>query len=161
MIRRIVELAISGRNRIAACAVWRISCEGWLKVEILHSLAEIIERPDDIGPEEENVDLTVRRESEKVLIELKTFPTNYGRAGKPITNFIDSVIDDLRKLSAKRLPGQTGLAVWMAYPIPQDTPSQWTSHVARIEAHAKRTKQVVRIPLWGEQCANLYVMEGK
>jgi hypothetical protein len=52
---------------------------------------------------------------EGVLIELKTFPANYGAPGKPITNFVDGVIEDLHKLTGGCDELTVGIAVWIAY----------------------------------------------
>ena len=107
------------------------------------------------------VDLAIQSRGETVLLELKTFPTNYGAGGKPITNFIDSVIADLEKLSEER-GGGTGLAAWLAYPIPEPPPSQWSDHLARVEAHARATLRSERISLFGSnEFAHLTVMESK
>jgi hypothetical protein len=160
---RVVEVVLSGRSRVIVCAAHRISCEGWLKVESLRSLVEGFSTATgtDVRPERANVDLTVQSPSERVLIELKTFPTNYGRGGKPITNFVDGIIDDLTKLSRKRGEG-IGLSVWMAYVIPDPTPPSWSSHLGKIQAVAARTRRVERIPLWDEKSlAHLYVMESR
>ena len=67
--------------------------------------AKVATQPARIMPEfgsRRKVDLAIQSRGETVLLELKTFPTNYGAGGKPITNFIDSVIADLEKLSEER-----------------------------------------------------------
>ena len=162
ILDKIVEVASSGRSRIAVCDLYGVSCEGWLKVELLRAFTATLLSSDnaEILPEHQNVDLTIRTASEEVLLELKTFPTNYGRPGKPITNFIGSVVSDLKKLSIRRTSSTIGLAVWMAYPVPDPLPATWPNHVAKVEAAAARTRRGVRIPLLSEkQFANLYIME--
>ncbi len=161
IIDKVVEAAISGRSRIAACAAHGSSCEGWLKVEILHRLVGLLSEISEmeILVEAQNIDLTVRTPSEQVLLELKTFPTNYGRGGgKPITNSINGVVNDLVKLSSKRAGG-TGLAVWLAYVVPEPVPPTWPAHVKKVQAAASRTRRTERIPLWENAFANLYVVE--
>jgi hypothetical protein len=37
LFKNIIE---KNREKIATCALTRISCEGWLKVELLHSLSK-------------------------------------------------------------------------------------------------------------------------
>lgn len=162
VIDKVVEVAVTGRSRIVVCAAYGISCEGWLKVEIVRALssAVAVDRTE-ILPEWQNIDLTIRSVSEKVLLQLKTFPTNYGRSGKPITNFIDGVAKDLAKLSEKRNSVAVGLAVWMAYPIPEPTPHTWPAHLAKVEAAAASIRRAERIPLWENTFARLYVMESK
>jgi len=163
IIDKTVEIALSGRSRIATCAAYGVSCEWWLKTELLHALDEALTTSSEVEvlPEAKNIDLTVRTRTEQVLLELKTFPTNYGRSGKPITNFIDGVLGDLRKLA--RLRGSTGigLAIWMAYVIPDPVPTPWAGHVAKIQAVAAGTRRDERIPLWENAFANLYIMNSR
>jgi len=80
IIETVVKVVLSGRSRITVCAANGVSCEGWLKVELLRGLVDALGSTDatEILPEAQNVDLTVRRASDQVLLELKTFPTNYG-----------------------------------------------------------------------------------
>lgn len=153
----VIEVATSGKAKVSVCAALGVSCEGWLKVELLKALFDLSDI--EILVEVDNVDLTIQSASEKVLIELKTFPTNYQRGGgKPITNFIAGVVGDLNKLSEKR-GNSTGLVVWMAYIIPEPIPPTWPNHLAKIEAAAKQMIREERIPLWDHAFANLYIME--
>ena len=46
----------------------------------------------------------VKTDAQTVRIDLKTFPTNYGLSGKPITNFIAGVILDLSERGAQNRP---------------------------------------------------------
>lgn len=163
IIREVLLVASSGRRQISVCASHGVSCEGWLKTELLCRFEESLALSDgvEIFPEAQNVDLTIRSTSEEVLLELKTFPTNFGRSGKPITNFVDGVVKDLVKLSQKRASAGVGLAIWMAYVIPEQVPSTWPRHLARIEVAAARIRLAERIPLWDRAFANLYIMESK
>lgn len=160
----IIDVCLSGRSCISTCSSFGISCEGWLKVELLNRFILLTDQWNltDILPEYQNIDLVLRTHSEEVLIELKTFPTNYRRGGgKPITNFIDSVISDLNKLSTRSSGNTniTGIAVWMAYLIPEPTPSEWHDHLNRIEEAVGSTLRAERIPLWESNYANLYIMK--
>ncbi len=94
IIDRVVEVILSGRSRIVVCAHYGVSCEGWLKVELLTGLTPLLAHWPDmtIVPEANQVDLTIQTKTDQVLLELKTFPTNYGRGGKPITNFVQDVV---------------------------------------------------------------------
>lgn len=126
VIDAIVDTAVAGRSRIVACAIKGVSCEGWPKVELLWRLLGIFDADmTEITPELNGVDLVIRGQSEEMLIELKTFPTNYGRTGKPITNFIGGVVDDLAKLARKRTGSAIGLAAWIAYAVPEPIPPTW------------------------------------
>lgn len=97
----IVNIASLGHSKVAGCADYGVSCEGWLKVELLHDLHELYAASNyiEIAPEKQNIDLT---KSRHLLLELKTFPTNYGRTGEPIANVIDGVLGELRKLAEGR-----------------------------------------------------------
>jgi hypothetical protein len=164
---QVVEAVRSGRKQIGSCAIYQISCEGWLKVEILIRLFSTFLQRDagvEIIPEygKRRIDLAVLSPEEQILLELKTFPTNYGQGGKPITNFVNGVIDDLKKVSEEKEQGSTGLAAWLAYPIPNPTPETWPNHLAKIEAHANRTLRTEQLDIFTpNEYANLYVMESK
>jgi len=140
---RIISLVSSPETaaRLTVASALRVSCEGWLKLELLQDLTMFFLSADDIQIRPESVlgtcesspnraaaDIAVRRGSQEVLIELKTFPTNYGGIGKPITNFIASVVRDLEKLCARR-GSATGLVAWLAYPIPAPIPPSWSQHL--------------------------------
>ena len=157
---RIVEVTLGGRSQIMTCAAYGISCEGWLKVELVRGFSQPHKLGDgiEILPERQNTDLVIRSPSEEVLLEIKTFPTNYGRwGGKPITNSINGVVEDLCKLSRKR-GSRIGLSAWMAYVIPDPIPTSWPRHLANVEAAAATTLRAERLPLWDNAFANLYIM---
>jgi len=164
---QIVETAKLGQGNISICAHYRISCEGWLKVELLTRLTALFlgKRIDaevfpEYGIKRKKIDLAIQSPDELILLELKTFPTNYGKAGKPITNFIDGVKGDLEKLSEVREEA-TGLVAWLAYPIP-DPPKTWPVHLAKIQAKAYRTLRVEQVDLFTpNEHAHLYVMESR
>lgn len=151
---------VTGVERIANASRLRISCEGWLKLELLTALSirEAGNPPLDVRAELDNVDITVSRGPERCLVELKTFPTNYGGTGKPITNFIASVVADLEKLTVKAKPGNLGVVVWIAYPVPEPEPVQWPGHVKRVEAAAARTLLRDRVGFQDGTSASVYVM---
>ena len=161
----ILKTISNGLSRIEFCALHRVSCEGWLKVELLQSLSLAIavsnNEDANVRSELDNVDLTIWTPSQRVLLELKTFPTNYGRGGKPITDFIGKVVKDLEKLSTKRGEA-TGLATWLAYPIPRPEPHYWSGHLRKVEKAASEISRSERLdlPIVGDQ-AYLYIMKSK
>ena len=143
------------------------------KLELLHDLTMFFLSADDIQIRPESVlgtcesspnraaaDIAVRRGSQEVLIELKTFPTNYGGVGKPITNFIASVVRDLEKLCARR-GSATGLVAWLAYPIPAPIPPSWSQHLGKIEDAAAITRRSHRVEVLHNKFVHLYVMDCK
>jgi len=99
-----------------------------------------------------------RRNDELVLCELKTLPANYGRAGKPITNFIAGVVADLEKLASRTDERTRGLAIWMAYYISEPVPPQWPEHLVKVRRAAAEQLHVEKIRLDGPRFAHLYVM---
>ena len=160
VVDRITEVVNEGRMRIAECAASGVSCEGWLKIELLKSLSESLSETgaNEIITEADHFDLVVTTDSQTIRIELKTFPTNYGRSGKPITKSIEGVIRDLSKLSAKSGPTSVGLVVWLAYPIPEPLPRQWPGHLLKVQVQSGGTLRSDKIALWGNNFAHLYVM---
>ena len=163
IIAKAIEIATLGRSQIGICAAYGVSCEGWLKVELLRGLALKFQSSEnvEIAPEAANIDLIVRAGAQQVLLELKTFPTNSGRGGKPITNFIQGVVDDLHKLARVRAEADIGLAICLAYIIPDPIPASWPNHIGKIQAAAANTRAEERIPLWEGAFAHLYVMQSK
>ena len=158
----IVQVFQASQQRIALCGAYRISCEGWLKIELLLRLDEVFSSDTpSVACEANRVDLSVSSHGETVLIELKTFPTNYGASGKPITNFIDGVIEDLQKLAGRCSEHTVGIAVWLAYPVPASEPSAWAAHVQRVNAQAAGVLRSEQIPLWENKTAHLYITQCK
>jgi hypothetical protein len=155
--------------RMGVASQFRVSCEGWLKLELLRDFALCFLNDDDtdVRPERDLpldptgrrrvADLALRRGSEEVFVQLKTFPTNYGAAGKPITNFIDSVVTDLELLCARR-GNAVGLVLWLAYPIPDPMPVAWPTHLAKVEIVASATRRAERFELHNG-FAHFYAME--
>jgi len=160
---RVAEVVKEGRSRIVVSSAFRVSCEGWLKIELLKSLWESFgdSETNEILPESDHFDLVVKADGQTVRIELKTFPTNYGQSGKPITNFIDGVVRDLSKLCALSSPTSIGLAVWLAYPIPEPLPRYWPEHLLKVQAMSASTLRSAKIPLWENNFAHLYIMRCK
>lgn len=140
---------------IRTCSRKRVSCEGWLKAELLTRLDR--QANCQVSPELDYVDLTVQLGAVTYLLELKTFPTNYGGAGKPITNFIGSVVGDLAKLRARSAPAQHGYALWMAYPIPDRRLSVWDTHLGRIVAASTSTVLIHSLELEAGASAHFYL----
>lgn len=161
IVETIRATARGSTSRIGVCAAAGVSCEGWLKVELLHAFT--LKFGDEAGveivPEQQHVDLVVSHPRGKLLLELKTFPCNYGRSGKPITNFIGGVVRDLEKLSRLRSAKTRCLAVWIAYAVPDKVPATWSQHLGRVQRAASLTHCIEVIPLWPGQCAHLHIME--
>src|SRR3954469_18420086 len=71
--------------RLAVVSAHRVSCEGWLKVELLHDFRvsfplesvtihpEYVLATSESAPTRSAADLVVRSDAEEVIVELKTF----------------------------------------------------------------------------------------
>ncbi|MFN8634268.1 MAG: hypothetical protein U0893_10470 [Chloroflexota bacterium] len=77
------------------------SCEkDWLVRKLSDALGRVAgltvspEVPIVAGGRTKLVDLVLSRADVRLLLEVKSFPTNYGLGGKPITQFRNSVIRD-------------------------------------------------------------------
>ncbi len=163
ILEEITKVINTGASRVLVCALYRVSCEGWLKVELLKALTGTFVGKSDVEllPEIDDIDLTVKAAEQQVYIELKTFPTNYGGGGKPITNFIDGVIHDLSKLELRSGANSVGLVVWLAYPIPEPPPPPWLKHLERVEAASAGTLRIERLLLYENKFAHMYIMRSK
>lgn len=153
----LIKVVTAGQSRIMTSAVHGIASEGWLKLELINAIPGL---DVTISPELNHVDIVLDAQGQRVYLELKAFPTNYKRGGgpKPITDYIDSICEDLDSLSRNRKQDEIGVAIWMAYIIPSPEPYQWPGHVAKVEAHAAETVLVERIPLWQDDFfAHLYI----
>lgn len=153
--------AEQNRAKITACAAYGARCERWFQVELFCAFVTHFQsrKSTEVALERETIDLVVSDRKQRYLIELKTVPCNYGLSGKNITQSIASIRDDLHKLQTLCTPNVTGLAAWLAYPVPEQTPTSWPMHLSRVEQVASRTLLSVRIPLWAEYTAHLYIME--
>jgi hypothetical protein len=152
----ILAVITHGAHILQSSARWRNSCEGWLKAELL---AHFNDLPGTTArPEQGNIDLTIVFPTQTVLLELKTFPTNYGGTGKPITNFIQGVVTDLQKLRRKVAPSEAGYVLWLAYPIPDPVPLQWLDkHHPRVIAASASTTLLTTVALERNLTVHVYL----
>ena len=105
----------------------RAKFEGWLKVE----LCDILSYHYSIVPEQDTVDIVV---DDKFALELKTVNTNYTYKGienktKPITDNINSVIGDIKKLQLKEYPNKA--VVFVVFPLSLPN-KNWNKQVNKI-----------------------------
>lgn len=123
----IVHIAMKQRSRF----------EGWLKLELAHSLSEYFG----------DVEIECSRENSLVdiyaggsLVELKTPNTNYrvdnvGTKTRPITNNIDSIIKDINKLQGLSNQSEPHYIAFVMFPI--DSDGAYKVHVNRIKSQCK------------------------
>ena len=113
----------------------RSKFEGWLKLELAHSLSEYFG----------DVEIECSRENSLVdiyaggsLVELKTPNTNY-RADhvdtktRPITNNIDSIIKDIQKLKGLSDQSEPHYIAFVLFPIDED--GAYKMHIQKIMCH--------------------------
>lgn len=131
--RKMLLLANKGRNKF----------EGWFKFELTKKLLareginEVsVERKYITNVDGENDEKTVYSDlaftdgRNQYLVELKTANTSYALDGcnastRPITDNINSIINDIKKLYNARIEGNEdvtplGLSVFICFPLPKD-----------------------------------------
>lgn len=124
----------------------RSKFEGWLKVELVGALAA---RGYDAVPEKDTIDIVCG----DAAIELKTINTSYVYEGvaykqKPITDNVQSVIEDIEKL--EKTAYALKAVVFAAFPL-QHGHEEWQNiHLPKI---ANRLSQMRSIRVeFGRQC---------
>ena len=125
------KTARDGRSIIQLCTRYRVSCEGWWKLVLMHELER------NLGivaiPEKGHIDLTIQTsEGAEAYLELKTSPTNYGQSGRPITQFVTNVKKDISQLREKHPHHDHFYVACLVYPIPYPAPPQWVGHLNKI-----------------------------
>jgi len=142
----LVAKRIDSETGLAHFVRSRLQFEGWLKVVLVTEISKIvddvemhIEYPLDSG---ERIDIVIS----KVLgIELKIIATNFRDScvcskNKNITNQVDSLIGDLRKLAQLRtmFDGMQVASFGLAFPVRQDNLMGWNVHVNRVLEMGRR-----------------------
>ncbi len=139
----------------------RMSCEPWLHVEFGYVLRQMIDRGKITSMELEKpyprprgarCDIWFSGDDTEAWIEMKSVVTNYGGAGKPITNQVDSVIGDMQKLANAPADAER-LVLFVVYPLASSgtDESSWSHHMNKLE-------ETLRI---GVEPANLEVTPNK
>jgi len=117
---------------LAVCAKHRSKFEAWLKVELCGILAEHNENL--VIPEKNFIDITF----ENWKIELKTINTNYRfenviNKTRPVTNNVNGLISDIKKLKKKTKPSKARKAVvFIVFPVKHETPNWQKIHLPKI-----------------------------
>lgn len=109
--------------------------EGWLKLEIANHLekigAENVEVESIATYRRDRYDISFFYSNEPYRIELKTPNTNWeingiNSSSRPITQNIQSIIDDAEKLNSK-----SGIVAFVLFPIPEND-DRWVKYLNRI-----------------------------
>ena len=122
-----LKTSIEGNDGLSIFACERAKFEGWLKVELCNILSR---HSDQITPEKSLVDVTF----DDWLIELKTINTNYRysnvvRKTKPITNNVEGVVKDIKKLRKRKYKNKAVLFV--VFPVIHYH-KDWQKHLSKI-----------------------------
>lgn len=151
----IPKVLLEGQVALKDASVRRNSCERWLHTALYDTLR--LYPALSVATQEGKFDLTIFSDDQPdVLVELRTFPTNYGRPGKPITEHLGGVIRELEILRRTRPGGGVPLVLWVAYPVPVDE-LNWNDHVAKVEKASIRTDEVARVAVGKDQHAIAYL----
>ncbi len=133
-----IENIITSHTRVLAVALRKRSkFEGWLKVELADQALEFgasqIEFEVPLPENNGQADLSFTYNNVKYYVELKTPNTNWRLPGvlnlhRPITNNIDSIISDGRKLKSSNVHG---IVAFVMFPIPVGD-NRWLDYYKKI-----------------------------
>lgn len=143
----LVNILTSRHDLVFIAIKQRAKFEGWLKFELANELIKLysdtcVEKCMPYKGSEKLVDIF----SNNSCIELKTPNTSYRHDGcenrtRPITNNIDSIINDINAL--KEI-GVNGYIAFVMFPI--DNNGKYQSHIDKIDANVKNSvKTVIKI----------------
>ena len=139
----LVNILKSRQDLVFIAIKQRAKFEGWLKFELAN---ELIKLYSDTCVEKCMSGKLVDVFSKDSCIELKTPNTSYRHDGcenrtRPITNNIDSIINDINAL--KKI-GVDGYIAFVMFPI--DNNGKYQSHIDKIDANVKNSvKTVIKI----------------
>ncbi len=151
----IPKVLLEGQEALKDASVRRNSCERWLHNALKENLRQYPAL--SVATQEGKFDLTIFSDDQPdVLVELRTFPTNYGRPGKPITEHLGGVIRELEILRRTKPGGGVPLVLWVAYPVPVGE-LNWNEHVAKVVKASNKTIEVARVGVGKEQQAIAYL----
>lgn len=139
----------------------------WLQSDLAKELSRrpgielTVETPVAAHGRVKRVDLVVSTGSIRRLVELKAMPTNYGLAGKNITQSRDALRSDLRALGERLNEHTDACLVWLAYPIPSERDGDWqANHLRHVNRDAESTRRIARINV-GQADVHAYISEAR
>ncbi|HKW52209.1 MAG TPA: hypothetical protein VJO12_00845 [Stellaceae bacterium] len=151
----LLEAEVNLMSRLAAS---RKRCEGWLQVELYKRLlteCEVeLERPylDGTG----RCDFWCREQDDRQSwVELKVCATNYAQyytsrsSPRPITQQIDEVVTDAKKLQTIPAAESNRHVFLLAYPMPSehDKHADWSRHLDKLALSFREVARSFVIPL--------------
>lgn len=148
------------------------SCEKWIQGEFIHYLNRSIQAGTVIdadleknyGPRAGLCDIWFRTKDKEFWCELEVIVTNYRKPGKPITNQVDHVIDDIQKLEKCPAYGAEKFVVFLVYPLSWDGSNEdiWSNrHMVRIGQVAQLLMAPHVIALDSQYEARIYIAAPK
>ncbi len=148
------------------------SCEKWLQGEFIWYLNECKEIGTVVDADLERIyapkagfcDIWFKTNEKEIWCELEVIVTNYNLPGKPITNQVQHVIDDVKKL--KKCPNQDceQLVMFIVYPMPVDKTKDdlWNSiHMNRIVNVAEVIAEPYAVRFNSKSEARIYLARPK
>ncbi|HID20431.1 MAG TPA: hypothetical protein EYP28_05805 [Methanophagales archaeon] len=119
------------------------SCEKWIQGEFIHWLYKLrnsgqiqeARLEQNYGPRAGLCDIGFTVNKKEYWCELQVIVTNYGMAGKPITNQVKHVMEDANKLK-KNIQLDSSLIIFFAYPFSSSgrNDQQWAStHLLKLK----------------------------
>jgi hypothetical protein len=158
LARRLTELR--------AAAETYISVEDrWLHRDLLEELRQrpgikVTSKVPIAGNSTKYVDVVITDGEVRLLVELKVFVTNYGHAGRPVTNQRNAIRLDLLALGERMDQHTDGCVLWLAYPIPSDREGDWRVNHLRLIERASKATVLVGAPInVGQGYVRVYLIE--
>lgn len=149
----------------------RMSCEKWLQGEFIYILYQMRKDnivsefvPEKLYPEPRSgrCDLWFRFQNTEIWLELETIVTNYGSPGKPITNQIAHVIQDVERLKTKPKSGIHHV-MFFVYPLAIDGSNdlRWAKHMERMTEYIEIPREPIQIPIDIHDAFRIYLSRPK
>lgn len=130
----------------------RMSCEKWLHIEAFHVLESLSDSSmiDSYIPEREyptkqgRCDLYIKTKGTDAWIEFEVVVTNYGAPGKPITQQVQHVVEDARRLRDFIGCEKSWICCWV-YPLASDgsNDEDWKAHLDKMKSKGGLTESMV------------------
>jgi hypothetical protein len=152
LLRQAIRAALdTAAVAVRGCAEARSSCQAPFADAVR---SHVVRHPHVIIRDEGDPSrFTFSFDGQPVSLFVRAFPTNYGRAGTPITQHIQGVLDALR------VPGgePARFVAWLAYPIPDPVPDRWLEHLAKVRRASARTERVSKLVVGPAGHAHAYL----
>ncbi len=135
ILQQITELLRDNKGLLSIAIRQRAKFEGWLKFELAHKIEMLgfkdVEIETKMDYKRSRPDISFINNLDFYRVELKTCNTNWNiegvsKKGKPITNNINGIISD-----AKKLNSNYGIVAIVMFPLPIND-LRWKMYIERI-----------------------------